>query len=87
FGFVGVSQIRLNQRTNDPRRLMTLTLISPVFERAKPGGPIGAGAISIDVGGMAQAYRDTLWVTNNGAYLEERLKGDTRPLAFADFQG
>ncbi|KRT56153.1 Signal transduction histidine kinase [endosymbiont of Ridgeia piscesae] len=87
FGFVGVSQIRLNQRTNDPRRLMTLTLISPVFERAKPGGPIGAVAISIDVGGMAQAYRDTLWVTNNGAYFEERLKGDTRPLAFADFQG
>jgi signal transduction histidine kinase len=43
--------------------------------------------VNIDVGGMASAYRNTLWVTNDGAYLDERLSGSDKARAFEDFNG
>ncbi|MGD8910076.1 MAG: ATP-binding protein [Chromatiales bacterium] len=91
FGRVAVSKIGLDPRAavTDPRRFMTLRMISPIIgpnlkERI---GPLGAVMINIDVGGMARAYRNTLWVTNGGAYLEERLAGTDAPKAFEDFAG
>jgi signal transduction histidine kinase/CheY-like chemotaxis protein len=57
---------------------------------AAPGGPgaraMGAVVITIDVGGLAQFYRDTLWVNANGDYLRPgQAQGETH--AFADFPG
>ena len=47
---------------------------------------MGAVVITIDVGGLAQFYRDTLWVNANGAYLRPgQAQGESH--AFADFPG
>ncbi len=91
FGRVAVSKISLNPGAalTDPRRFMTLRMISPIIgpDRDERIRPLGAVMINIDVGGMARAYRNTLWVTNDGAYLEERLNGLDEPKAFEDFEG
>jgi signal transduction histidine kinase/CheY-like chemotaxis protein len=56
-----------------------------------PGGgtaarALGAVVITIDVGGLAQFYRDTLWVNANGSYLRPgQALGEAS--AFADFPG
>ncbi|MCG7935124.1 MAG: ATP-binding protein [Candidatus Thiodiazotropha taylori] len=91
FGRVAASKISLNPDVAhlDPRRFMTLSMISPIL------GPdsndrvttLGAVVINIDVGGMARAYRNTLWVTNDGRYLEQRLRGLDKAQAFEDFSG
>ncbi len=91
YGRVAVSKISLNPSAAhlDPRRFMTLRMISPIIgpDRQDRVAPLGAVVINIDVGGMARAYRNTLWVTNDGAYLDERLKGSDKPRAFEDFNG
>jgi signal transduction histidine kinase len=90
FGRVAVSKISLNPGAalTDPRRFMTMRMISPIIgpdheERLRS---VGAVVINIDVGGMARAYRNTLWVTSDGVYLEERLAGTDEPKAFEDFE-
>lgn len=91
YGRVAVSNISLNPNNShlDPRRFMTLRMISPIIgpDRQERVAPLGAVVINIDVGGMARAYRNTLWVTNDGTYLDERLKGSAKPRAFEDFTG
>ncbi|MCU7941656.1 MAG: response regulator [Candidatus Thiodiazotropha sp. (ex Cardiolucina cf. quadrata)] len=91
YGRVAVSKISLNPNVShlDPRRFMTLRMISPIIgpDRQERVVPLGAVVVNIDVGGMASAYRNTLWVTNDGAYLDERLKGSAEQRAFEDFSG
>ncbi|MEN8168420.1 MAG: ATP-binding protein, partial [Pseudomonadota bacterium] len=91
FGGVSVSKISLNPGAalTDPRRFMTLRLFSIIAGRGEAAGmeAIGAVLVNIDVGGMARAYRNTHWVTDDGAYLQERLTGEERPAAFDDFAG
>ncbi|MCU7812967.1 MAG: response regulator [Candidatus Thiodiazotropha sp. (ex Notomyrtea botanica)] len=91
FGRVAVSKISLNPGAAlmDPRRFMTLRMISPIIgqDRDDRVGPLGAVVINIDVGGMARAYRNTLWVTSDGVYLENRLAGSSEAKAFSDFDG
>ncbi|MES9944000.1 MAG: ATP-binding protein [Candidatus Thiodiazotropha sp.] len=91
YGRVAVSKISLNPNASqlDPRRFMTLRMISPIIgpDRQERVAPLGAVVINIDVGGMARAYRNTLWVTNDGTYLDERLKGSAKPRAFEEFTG
>ncbi|MES9972130.1 MAG: ATP-binding protein [Candidatus Thiodiazotropha sp.] len=91
YGRVAVSKISLNPNASqlDPRRFMTLRMISPIIgpDRQERVAPLGAVVINIDVGGMARAYRNTLWVTNDGAYLDERLNGSAKPRAFEEFTG
>ncbi|MCU7843474.1 MAG: response regulator [Candidatus Thiodiazotropha sp. (ex Monitilora ramsayi)] len=91
FGRVAVSKISLNPAAAlvDPRRFMTLRMISPIIgpDQEERVRPLGAVVINIDVGGMARAYRDTLWVTSDGVYLEDRLAGVQETKAFADFNG
>ncbi|MEJ2466407.1 MAG: ATP-binding protein [Candidatus Thiodiazotropha sp.] len=91
YGRVAVSKISLNPQAamSDPRRFMTLRMISPVIgpDQKERIRPLGAVVINIDVGGMARAYRNTLWVTTDGAYLQERLEGIDKPKAFEDFAG
>ncbi len=91
FGGVAVSKISLNPAAaqSDPRRFMTLRMISPIIgpDHEDRIRPLGAVMINIDVGGMARAYRNTLWVSSDGVYLEERLAGAAEPKAFDDFAG
>jgi signal transduction histidine kinase len=91
FGRVAASKISLNTNLAhlDPRRFMTLRMISPILgpdsnDRVTTQGAV---VINIDVGGMARAYRNTLWVTNDGSYLEQRLRGIHKAQAFKDFNG
>ncbi|MET0050000.1 MAG: ATP-binding protein [Candidatus Thiodiazotropha sp.] len=91
FGRVAASKISLNPEAGhkDPRRFMTLRMISPILgpDKSKRITPLGAVVINIDVGGMARAYRNTLWVNHDGAYLDDRLRGDKADRAFQDFEG
>jgi signal transduction histidine kinase/ActR/RegA family two-component response regulator len=91
FGRVAASKISLNPNAThlDPRRFMTLRMISPILGSDKKDRvtTLGAVVINIDVGGMARAYRNTLWVTNDGSYLDERLRGVHEARAFKHFSG
>jgi len=88
-GEVIVSRIRINPfaATDDPRQLMTLQLASPVGERDGGDMPRGLLLMTIDVGGLAQYYRDTLWVTDDGSYLRAGQPLSDAESAFEDFPG
>ncbi|AGA88968.1 signal transduction histidine kinase [Thioflavicoccus mobilis 8321] len=89
-GGVLVSRIRIdpNAGSDDPRQLLTLDLMSPI---GAPGGPAdappGVVVLTIDVGGMAQYYRDTLWVNHDGSYLHPGQPIGASAQAFEDFPG
>jgi len=87
-GGVMISRIRIDPRAGaqDPRRLMTLSLVSAIGGGAERAA-MGLVMMSIDVGGLAQFYRDTLWVNNNGSYLRPGQPISEEPEAFADFPG
>lgn len=89
-GEVIVSRIRINPyaASEDPRQLMTLQLASPVGAGTGANGRRpGLLLMSIDVGGLAQYYRDTIWVNNNGSYLRPGQPFGDEPGAFNDFPG
>ncbi len=89
-GEVIVSRIRINPYagSEDPRQLMTLQLASPVGERGGLGGlPPGLLLMTIDVGGLAQYYRDTLWITDDGSYLRAGEQLSDPGQAFEDLPG
>lgn len=89
-GEVIVSRIRIDSYAadRDPRQLMTLQLASPVGAQAnQPERPLGLLLMSIDVGGLAQFYRDTLWVNSSGGYLRPGEPIASDPTAFRDFPG
>ncbi|MCW8907552.1 MAG: ATP-binding protein [Sedimenticola sp.] len=70
-GRVLVSALRLNPdaAADDPRQFMTLRLATPIHgpEQSRPQGVV---LMNIDVGGIARFYRDTLWVGDNGRFLQ-----------------
>lgn len=84
-GAVMVSRIRIDPRAGgeDPRRLMTLELLSRIGGEA----PHGLVVMTLDVGGLAQFYRETLWVNHDGSYLRPGQPGGGEPEAFEDFPG
>ncbi len=86
-GAVMVSRIQVDPAGGaaDPRRLITLSLVSPIG-----GGkdqPRGLVVMGIDVGGLAQFYRDTVWVNQDGSYLRPGQPAGELPDAFKDFPG
>jgi signal transduction histidine kinase/CheY-like chemotaxis protein len=85
---VMVSRIRIDPLAGveDPRQLMTLSLLSTIGDDAH-GQIMGLVAMSIDVGGLAQFYRNTLWVNHNGSYLRPGEPLSDEPEAFSDFPG
>ncbi|WPL15891.1 Autoinducer 2 sensor kinase/phosphatase LuxQ [Thiorhodovibrio winogradskyi] len=89
-GEVMVSRIRVNPYagSRDPRHLLTLQLASPIGEPVKPGEPAqGLLLMTVDVGGLAQFYRNTLWVHHSGSYLQPGQPISDAPQAFSDFPG
>jgi signal transduction histidine kinase/CheY-like chemotaxis protein len=87
-GAVMVSRIRIDPRggAEDPRQLMTMNLISKLGG-ATPARPMGVVVVTIDVGGLAEFYRDTLWVNHNGSYLRPGRPISDKPEGFEDFPG
>lgn len=87
-GGVLINRIRLDPQAGlqDPRHLMVLHLVSPVL---KPQGAAVMGAVlmTLDVGGMAQFYRNTYWVNHNGSYLLPGRTLSEQHKAFRDFPG
>lgn len=86
-GAVMVSRIRVDPSAgaSDPRRLITLSLVSRIGgDQGRSGGLV---VLTIDVGGLAQFYRDTVWVNQDGSYLRPGQVADGAPAAFADFPG
>lgn len=70
----------------DPRRFMTLRLLTPIFNQ-ESATAIGTVMLNIDVGGIARFYRNTLWVNNEGEFLEIPLPGAPDGNAFARYPG
>ncbi len=87
-GEVMVSRIRIepDPTGSDPRQLMRLSLLSAIAKDPQ-SQPQGLVVMTIDVGGLAQFYRDTLWVTDKGRYLRPGQPWRDEPLAFIDFPG
>jgi signal transduction histidine kinase/CheY-like chemotaxis protein len=87
-GGVLVSRIRIDPAAgaDDPRQLMTLNLVSPIGG-AKAKDARGAVTLTLDVGGLAQFYRDTLWVNQDGSYLRPNQPASGQPEAFETFPG
>lgn len=86
-GAVMVSRIRVDPDAGleDPRRLITLSLVSRIgTDQGRPGGLV---VLTIDVGGLAQFYRDTVWVNQDGSYLRPGQTAGGVPAAFYDFPG
>lgn len=87
-GRVLVSALSLNPDAGalDPRRFMTLRLLTPIFSQEQ-GKAIGAVMLNIDVGGIARFYHDTLWVNNDGEFLEIPAPDAPTGNAFARYPG
>ncbi|WP_238787553.1 hybrid sensor histidine kinase/response regulator [Thiospirillum jenense] len=86
-GAVLVSRIRVNPALAkaDPRQLLTLQLASPVRNQHQSETVGGLLLMTIDVGGLAQFYRDTLWVNYHGHYLRPGTPISDFSEAFTDF--
>ncbi len=70
-------------------RVMAMQLISPMTVGGDAWGAeqevTGAVVVSVDIGGLARAYRDTFWVHSDGSYVGSE---DVEPrAALADFPG
>ncbi len=66
------------------RRLLRLYIASAIRNNA--GKATAMVIITVDPGGLARAYRDTLWVQNDGSYLYTSKKSPAGK-AFEDFPG
>ncbi len=79
------SPIHHNVDSNGPDNLY-LRLASPVYEYDfQP--PVGAVVISVDIRGLARAYRETYWVFHDGKYLKYARPANASDSAFKDFPG
>lgn len=91
-GGVLPSPIMINDEASahDPTRLMTLSMVSPVFPTPELNygtAPLGAVVIQVDIGGLARIYRNTYWVRAGGEYLGDSLRDGAGNDAFAHFPG
>ncbi|NEV62692.1 ATP-binding response regulator [Thiorhodococcus minor] len=85
---VMVSRIRVDRGAGaeDPRQLMTLDLASQIGGD-QDGHAKGVVVLTIDVGGLADFYRNTLWVNHDGSYLRPGEPASGEPEAFEAFPG
>ncbi len=72
------------QYDDHQRGLLRLYIASAI--RNNKGEATAMVVITVDPGGLARAYRDTLWVKNDGSYLYTSRKSPARK-AFEDFPG
>ena len=84
---VALSPLQIDLEADDPARVFTLQLLSPIASMTSGELPIGVVAITLDIGGLVRRDERTLWVHEDGTYL--RLPDqEARPgNAFSDFPG
>ena len=84
-GGVATGPVRINPDADigRPSRYLVLQLVSPVFDGKSPapGDAVGAVMVSLDIGGLARAYRNTYWAQADGRYIGREGS------AFEDFPG
>ncbi|MDZ7754332.1 MAG: ATP-binding protein [Gammaproteobacteria bacterium] len=72
-GGVVTGPVRINPEADIglPSRYLILQLVSPVFDGRSPapGDAVGAVMVSLDIGGLARAYRNTYWAQADGRYI------------------
>ncbi|MCU7960376.1 MAG: hybrid sensor histidine kinase/response regulator [gamma proteobacterium symbiont of Bathyaustriella thionipta] len=91
-GAVAVSSIAVDPDAaqEDQNHFMNLRLITPVYSKTSArhqGKPDGAVILVIDVGGLANVYKNTLWVLNDGRLLNPHASDKKQESAFERFPG
>ncbi len=84
-GTIVVSPIHVD-RQGGPFNFLTLDVAAPIILPGE-GAAIGLVYITVDVGGMASAYSNTLWVRDDGSFLQPPSGGERTGNAFDEFPG
>ena len=86
-GNVVLSPLRIDLEADDPARVFTLQLLSPIASGV-PGEPaIGLVAITLDIAGLVRRDAKTLWVHDDGGYLRLPDSPAREGNAFEDYPG
>lgn len=84
---VVLSPLRIDLTAEDPARVFTLQLISPIAPMVPDDPPLGLVAITLDIGGLVRRDSKTLWVHDDGRYLQLPDLPARGGNAFADYPG
>jgi signal transduction histidine kinase/CheY-like chemotaxis protein len=84
---VVLSPLRIDLDAEDPARVFTLQLLSPIASLVPGEPPIGAVAITLDIAGLVRRDPRTLWVHDDGAYLKLPEAEGRSGSAFDDYPG
>jgi len=85
FTDVTFSAIRVDPDAHVSQRALTLQMVAPITAQEAAQG--GAVIMTIDISGLAQRDRNTLWVLDSGEYLQLPKMPQRETTAFADFPG
>ena len=84
---VVLSPLRIDLSADDPARVFTLQLLSPIASGVPGDAPIGLVAITLDIAGLVRRDNKTLWVYDDGNYLHLPDVPGREGKAFEDFPG
>ncbi len=84
---VVLSPLRIDVDANDPARVFTLQLISPIAAGVPGEKPIGLVAITLDIAGLVRRDNKTLWVHDDGRFLHLPGLPTREGNAFEDYPG
>jgi len=84
---VTLSPLRIDLDADDPARVFTLQLLSPIASAVPGEPPIGVVALTLDIAGLVRRDDDTLWAHDDGRYLQLPDLASRPGNAFADFEG
>jgi len=86
-GNVVLSPLRIDLSADDPARVFTLQLLSPIPSATPGDPPIGVVAITLDIAGLVRRDPKTLWVHDDGRYLRLPDLPARSGNAFDDYPG
>jgi signal transduction histidine kinase len=84
---VVLSPLRIDLDADDPARVFTLQLLSPIASAVRDDPPIGVVAITLDIAGLVRRDPRTLWVHDDGDYLQLPDGSGRSGSAFDDYPG
>ena len=84
-GAIAVSPIHVDHQ-GGPFNFLTLDIAAPIV-LPHDNLTVGMVYITVDVGGMARAYSNTLWVRDDGSFLLPSETGDRAVNAFEEYPG
>ncbi len=86
-GNVVLSPLRIDLTADDPARVFTLQLLSPIASAVPGEAPIGLVAITLDIAGLVRRDPKTLWAHDDGRYLQLPDLPAPSGNAFDDYPG